>query len=113
MRDDLQSVRHKELIRKNQDKFMSVYQHVGRFLFQNVTRLYMKGWIEDDEEQDDKLQHSLYDVTALYIQLYNNLEIRVLDYMNSQTLLPKQALDVLCSYAVAEEGTNTLYIQLV
>eukprot|EP00354_Favella_ehrenbergii_P010357 CAMPEP_0170453260 /NCGR_PEP_ID=MMETSP0123-20130129/1894_1 /TAXON_ID=182087 /ORGANISM="Favella ehrenbergii, Strain Fehren 1" /LENGTH=78 /DNA_ID=CAMNT_0010715559 /DNA_START=587 /DNA_END=823 /DNA_ORIENTATION=+ len=74
----------------------------------------MKGWVTDyDEEQEDKMQHTLYDVTALYIQLYSNLEIRVLDMINAGNLLPKQALDVLCSYAIAEEGTNTLYVGLV
>ena len=33
--------------------------------------------------------------------------------INGRKLLPKQALDVLCSYAIAEEGTNTLYVGLV
>lgn len=74
----------------------------------------MKGWVTDyDDEQADKLQHSLYDVTASYIQIYSNLEIRVLDMINGRKLSPKQALDVLCSYAIAEEGTNTLYMGLV
>ena len=47
LRDDHQSVRHQELIRKNKDKFLSVPSHVGRFVFQNMTRLYMKGWVAD------------------------------------------------------------------
>ena len=33
--------------------------------------------------------------------------------INAGKLLPKQALDILCSYAIAEEGTNTLYVGLV
>ena len=33
--------------------------------------------------------------------------------INGGRLTPKQALDVLCSYAIAEEGTNTLYVGLV
>ena len=49
----------------------------------------------------------------MYIQVYNNLQIRVLDMINAGRLSPKQALDVLCSYAISEEGTNTLYIGLV
>ena len=48
-----------------------------------------------------------------YLLLYSNLEVRVLD-MNAQGLFePKDALDMLVSYAIAEEGSNTLYINLV
>ena len=35
------------------------------------------------------------------------------DLVNQKVLLPKEALDALTSYAVAEEGTNTLYLGLV
>ena len=33
--------------------------------------------------------------------------------INGKRLNPKQALDVLCSYSIAEEGTNTLYVSLI
>ena len=49
----------------------------------------------------------------MYIQLYQNLEVRVNDMINGRKLGPKQALDIMTSYAIAEEGTNTLYIGLV
>ena len=53
---------------------MSVYQHVGRFAFQNMTRLYMSSAFRDQElEQEDKLQAGLYEVTAMYIQVYENV----------------------------------------
>ena len=45
--------------------------------------------------------------------MYENIERRVLDMINANTLTPKQALDIMCSYAIAEEGTNTLYVGLV
>ena len=45
--------------------------------------------------------------------MYQNLEVRVNDLINGKQLNPKQALDALCSYAVAEEGTNTLYLGLI
>jgi hypothetical protein len=32
--------------------------------------------------------------------------------MNAKRLTPKQAIDVLASYSIAGEGTNTLYIGL-
>ena len=93
---------------------MSVPMHVGRFVFQNMTRLYMKGWVTDyDDEQEDKLKNGIYEVTSMYIQLYQNLEIRVIDMINGKRMNPKQALDVLCSYSIAEEGTNTLYVSLI
>ena len=45
--------------------------HVGRFVFQNMTKLYMKGMVTDyDDEQEDKLKNGIYEVTAMYIQLY-------------------------------------------
>lgn len=33
--------------------------------------------------------------------------------INGKKLEPKESLDVLVSYAIAEEGTNTLYVGLV
>ena len=49
----------------------------------------------------------------IYIQLYQNLQIRILDLLNAGKLDSQQALDVLVSYAIAEEGTNTLYLGLI
>ena len=36
----------------------------------------------------------------------------MLDNINSQKLNPKQALDAMASYSVAQEGTNTLFLGL-
>ena len=66
-----------------------------------------------EEEGEDKLQAGLYEITSMYIQVYENISVRILDMINGGRLTPKQALDVLCSYAIAEEGTNTLYVGLV
>lgn len=56
---------------------------------------------------------TLYEVLEAYITLYNNLEIRVVDMVNGQKLNPKEALEALTSYAIADEGTNTLFLGLV
>lgn len=37
----------------------------------------------------------------------------MLDLINAGKLDPQQALDVMVSYAIAEEGTNTLYLGLI
>ena len=93
---------------------MSVPHHVGRFMIANLTKLYQKGIAGDyDDESEDKFKAGMYEVCAMYIQVYENIERRILDYINSNRLTPKQALDVMCSYAIAEEGTNTLYVGLV
>lgn len=43
----------------------------------------MKGVVDDkDDDQNDKFKENIYEVTALYIQVYQNLEIRVLDMIN-------------------------------
>lgn len=76
-------MRHQELIQNANDKYISVPHHVGRFVFQNITRLYMKGVVQDkDDDQNDKFKENMYEVTAMYIQVYQNLEIRVLDMLN-------------------------------
>lgn len=45
--------------------------------------------------------------------MYQNLEVRLNDMMNQKRLTPKDALDALSSYVIAEEGTNTLFLGLV
>ena len=68
---------------------------------------------DHDDQQDSKLKTNLYEVLQAYIQLYANLEVRVNDFINQKRLGPVDALDALTSYAIAEEGTNTLYLGLV
>lgn len=79
-----------------------------------------KGFFKDfftqfDDEQSSKTKVSLYDVLAIYIQLYQNIEVRINDMLSSPDgiITPRDSLDALVSYAIAEEGTNTLYIRLV
>lgn len=50
---------------------------------------------------------------ANYIELYENLSVRVIDMSNEGYFDSKDALDMLVSYSIAEEGTNTLYIRLI
>lgn len=68
---------------------------------------------DTDALQESKLKTGLYEVLQIYIQLYQNLEVRINDMLNQGRLTPTEALDSLTSYAIAEEGTNTLYLGLI
>lgn len=116
MQDDIISVRHKELIGQKSDKFRTVPGDMANFVFQNLSKGFFKNlFTQFDEEQESKTKVSLYDVLANYIELYQNLEVRVNDMINQQSGLinPKEALDIMVSYSIAQEGTNTLYIKLI
>jgi hypothetical protein len=41
------------------------------------------------------------------------LEVRVNDLLSLKAFSHKECIDILVSYAVAEEGTNTLYLRLI
>jgi hypothetical protein len=41
------------------------------------------------------------------------MEVRMNDILNSKRMTQKQAIDVLASYSIANEGTNTLYLGLI
>jgi hypothetical protein len=83
-------------------------------MYNNFAAGLLKDFFTDyDSLQESKLKTGLYEVLQIYVQLYNNLEVRMNDLVNQKVLLPKEALDALTSYAVAEEGTNTLYLGLV
>lgn len=108
------SVRHRELIQEKKDKFITVPVHMAKFVYQNLTKGILKDMFTDhDAQQDSKLKVNLFEVLQAYIQLYSNLEVRINDLINQKRLGPIDALDSLTSYAIAEEGTNTLYLGLV
>ena len=48
---------------------------------------------------------------ALYLQVYENLGIRVMD-MHGQ-FSAQEALDIMVSYSISEEGSNNLYLGLI
>ena len=48
---------------------------------------------------------------GLYLKVYENCSIRVID-MKGQ-FSAQEALDMLVSYSIAEEGSNNLYIGLI
>ena len=81
-----------------------LYEHVNKGILKDLFTQY-------DEDQESKLGKSLYDVMALYIQVYENLNVRVLD-MHDQ-FNAQEALDITVSYSIAEEGSNNLYIKLI
>lgn len=41
------------------------------------------------------------------------MEVRINDMLNTQLFDPKESLDILVSFSIAEEGTNTLYLRLI
>ena len=109
------SVRHKRLIEEKSNKFRTVPGDMANFVFQNLSKGFFKDmFTQFDEEQTSKTKVSLYDVMSLYIQLYQNIEVRINDMLSQPGVLDaKDCLDVLVSYSIAEEGTNTLYLRLV
>ena len=86
--------------------------HVFNFIRENVKtgvfRDLFKGGFEDE---DAELKTSLYDVMAMYLQVYDNLQVRVIDM--ARLFDAQEALDVLVSYSIAEEGSNNLYIAMI
>ena len=66
-----------------------------------------------DEDQRSKLDKSLFDVMALYIQVYQNLSVRVMDMLSQDQFNASEALDIMVSYSIAEEGSNTMYLKLI
>jgi len=45
--------------------------------------------------------------------VYQNLEIRVVDMMTQNLFDSAEALDIMVSYSISEEGTNNMYIKLI
>ena len=88
--------------------------HMAKFVYSNLTKGILKDMFTDtDALQESKLKTGLYEVLQIYIQLYQNLEGRINDMLNQGRRTPTEALDSLTSYAIAEEGTNTLYLGLI
>ena len=68
---DIMSVRHRELVQQNKDKFVTVPVHMAKFLYQNLTKGLLKDMFTDhDALQDSKLKTNLYEVLQMYVQLY-------------------------------------------
>lgn len=112
MQDDFISVRHKELIKKNAAKSRTLPSHVFSFISDNVrSGAFRNMFTQFDEEQESKLATSLYDVMALYIQVYDNLQVRVVDM--AHLFDAQEALDVLVSFSISEEGSNNMYIAMI
>ena len=45
--------------------------------------------------------------------MYNNLEIRVVDMLQQKMFTPTEALDIMVSYSISQEGSNNMYIKLI
>lgn len=68
LQDDIISVRHKSLIKKNSEKFQTLPGHVFGFLYENINKNLLKDmFTQYDEEQESKLGKSMFDVMAAYI----------------------------------------------
>lgn len=48
---------------------------------------------------------------AMYIQVYDNLQVRVIDM--AKMFDAQESLDILVSYSISEEGSNNLYINMI
>ena len=59
------------------------------------------------------MSKSIFDVMGLYIQVYQNLSVRVNDMLAQGQFDAKEALDIMVSYSIAEEGTNNMYLKLI
>jgi len=80
LQDDLISARHKELIKKNEMKYATVPEQVFSHVYENFKAgLLYDFFTQFEDEEQDKMKKSLYDVMSMYVQVYNNLSIRVLD----------------------------------
>lgn len=75
-------MRHKKLIDEKADKFRTVPGDMANFLFQNLTKGFFKEmFTQFEDEQQSKTKVSLYDVLSNYIQLYQNVEVRIIDML--------------------------------
>ena len=59
-----------------------MYKNFQKGIFQDL-------FYDYEGNQEDKTKNSLFDVLAMYIQLYQNLEVRVNDMINGRKLGPK------------------------
>jgi hypothetical protein len=68
LQDDLLSVRHKQLIKKNSEKYQTLPGHVFSFLYENINKGMFKDlFTQYDEEQQSKLGKNIYEVMSIYI----------------------------------------------
>ena len=68
IQDDIISVRHRDLIKKNSGKSESLGLNIFYFYYENVpVGLFKDMFTQYDDEQESKLGKSLYDVMGLYI----------------------------------------------
>ena len=85
MQEETTSPRHRQLIKENKDKFRSVVEDMGSFLSQNLSKGFFRNlFTQYDDIQETKFKTSLYDVLSIYIELYQNLEVRINDMLNSK-----------------------------
>ena len=72
--------------------------HVAKFVYKNLQKGLFQDMFRDYEgEAEEKKQNSLYEVLQMYIQVYQNLEVRVIDMINGGRLNSQQALDIMTS----------------
>ena len=56
---------------------------MGKHMYQNLKGHFFKDMFTDyDEDEPSKMKTGLYEILQMYIQLYQNLEIRVNDMVN-------------------------------
>lgn len=83
-----------------------VHEHVSKGLLKDL-------FTQHDDEQQSKLKKTIFDVTSIYVQVYSNLEVRVNDMLAQDLFDSEEALDIMVSYSIAEEGTNNMFIKVI
>lgn len=83
-----------------------VHEHVSKGLLKDL-------FTQHDDEQQSKLKKTIFDVTSMYVQVYSNLEVRVNDMLAQDLFDSEEALDIMVSYSIAEEGTNNMFIKVI
>lgn len=71
MMQEAKSVRHKQLVKENKNKFRMVPEDMGNFLVENLSKGFFRNlFTQYDDIQDNKFKTSLFDVLSIYIELY-------------------------------------------
>ena len=61
--------------------------HVANFVYKNLSKGLLQDMFRDYKgEEEEKKQNSVYEVLQMYIQVYQNLEVRILDMINNGQL---------------------------
>lgn len=65
---DILSSRHRELIQANKDKYSTAIGHMGKHMYENLTKGFFKDMFTDyDADEKSKMKTGLYELLQMYI----------------------------------------------